>query len=61
MASNYPLAPATDYITVAPAPETLTERTGDPYLDGSEPNAPRVRGLQPGYDLQSIPVMALTG
>jgi hypothetical protein len=61
MASNYPLAPATDAIAVSRAAETYNERTGDPYLGGSDPDAPRVQGLQPGYDLYSIPVMCITG
>jgi hypothetical protein len=61
MASNYPLAPATTYITVSPAPETRTQRTGDPYLGGTDPDAPRVKSMQPGFNQQSIPVMCLTG
>ena len=42
-----------------PAPErAFGERTGDPFVGGSLPTSPRLRGLQPGIDYEGIPLMA---
>lgn len=49
-----------------PAPETeLPQRTGDPYIGGTLPTEPRMKGLQPLTDnnpdgnLPGIPVSVL--
>lgn len=43
-----------------PAPEaTLPERTGDPYIGGSLPDEPRVKGLQPGFDYPGVPLSGM--
>lgn len=58
---NYPLVQEPVYLANAPAPETLLAvRSGDPFVGGSLPAEARVKGLQPGYDLAGIPVLALT-
>jgi len=57
---QYPLAPPIPPIQVAPAAETLTTRTGDPYLGGSLPSEPRVQGIQPGFNVGAVPVMSIT-
>jgi len=57
---QYPLVPPVAPITIGPAPETLTTRTGDPYLGGTLPAEARVAGLQPGFNVGGIPVMSIT-
>jgi hypothetical protein len=57
---QYPLAPPIAPIQVAPAAETLTSRTGDPYIGGSLPSEPRVQGMQPGFNVAPVPVMTIT-
>lgn len=57
---QYPLAGPIAPIVIAPAAETLTTRTGDPYLGGSLPSEPRVQGMQPGFNVPGVPAMTIT-
>ena len=57
---QYPLVPAIAPIANQPAAETLTTRTGDPYIGGSLPSEPRAQGMQPGFNVGAVPVMSIT-
>jgi len=57
---QYPFLQFLPPIQVAPAAETLTTRTGDPYIGGSLPSEARVQGMQPGFNVAGVPVMTIT-